>query len=168
MDKRKERGLKRILTWGFIAGLCAVLAGCSFGAKEPPLTNWGPALSPDGTTIAFASPGEKGFEIYAQTLATGERRRLTTNEVDDWAPSWSPQGDRLVFVSTREKNVDLYTLVVDTLVVTRLTSDPADDLNATWGSNGKILFNSNRSGAWEIYTIDVTGENLTKVTENSD
>jgi Tol biopolymer transport system component len=157
--------MKRIGVWGLVVGLCAALAGCSFGPKEPPLTNWGPALSPDATTIAFANPGEKSFEIYTQILATGERRRLTANEVDDWAPSWSPQGNQLVFVSTREKNVDLYAMALDTLAVTRLTSDPGDDVNPTWGSDGKILFNSNRSGTWEIYRIDPTGENLTKVTD---
>ena len=156
--------MRRIAVLGCIVGLGLLVAGCSFGSKEPPLGNWQPALSPDGTTIAFASPGTKGFEIYTQSLATGERRRLTENEVDDWSPSWSPQGDRLVVVSNREKNVDLYVLQLDTLAVTRLTSDAGDDVNPTWGANGKILFDSNRSGSWEIYMIDPTGENLTKVT----
>lgn len=161
----KGNGLRGIAAWGLIVGISVALAGCSLGSKEPPLTNWGPALSLDGTTLAYATLGDKGFELYTQVLATGERRRLTTNDVDDWAPSWSPQGDRLVFVSVREKNVDLYILELDTLATTRLTLDPGDDLNPTWGSNGKILFDSNRSGAWEIYMIDPTGEHLTKVTE---
>ena len=165
MSARRSNLWRRITTWALLAAIGGGLAGCSLGSKEPPLANWGPVLSPDGTTLAFASPEEKGFELYTQVLATGTQRRLTTNDVDDWAPSWSPDGDRLVFVSVRDKNVDLYVMSLDTLAVTRLTQDPGEDLNPNWGANGKILFDSNRSGVWEIYWIDPTGENLTRLTE---
>ena len=146
--------------------LCIGLIGCTLlQDKGPELAHWEPVLSFDGTLLAFASPGEKGFEIFVRSLADGEVQQLTHNEVDDWSPSWSPESDRLVFVSSREKNVDLFVIDVASLEVNRLTTHEADDVNPHWGVDGRILFNSNRSGTWEIYSIDSNGQDLIKVTE---
>jgi len=157
---------KPIVIIMMLAILLPLASGCTFlQQKGPKLTNWEPVLSPDGTTIAYESPGEKGFEIYTCALETGETRQLTQNEVDDWSPSWSPMGDRLVFSSNRDKNVDLYIIDLVRLAVSRLTTHEGEDVNPHWGSNDKILFNSNRSGVWEIYMIDPDGSNLHKITE---
>ena len=71
------------------------LSGC-----EPParLTNdtandTGPAWSPDGTKIAFASNPDGGFfnnklEIYVMGTDGGDRVRLTDNSVNDYTPDW--------------------------------------------------------------------------------
>ena len=168
-EMKKEKKLKKTI----IVGLGSVLlllgiGGCSLlQQKGPELTNWEPVLSPDGTTIAFESPGEKGFEIFTRDLETGTIMQLTQNEVDDWSPSWSPQGDRIAFSSNQEKNVDLYVIDVETLTVIRLTTHDGDDVNPCWGVNDRILFNSNRTGVWEIYMIDPDGQGLTKVTETA-
>jgi len=153
-----------------LVGLCTMIlllwiAG--FQQKGPEIANWEPALSPDGTTIAFESPGEKGLEIYTRVLENGATTQLTKNEVDDWSPSWSPQGDRIVFVSNREKNVDLYVIEIEGFAVTRLTTHEGNEVNPCWGINDKILFNSDRSDIWEIYMVDPDGQNLIKVTETT-
>lgn len=170
MGKMKGQNVKRTVLISALALVVLVLVGgCGFLQKKGlELTNWEPVLSPDGTRIAFESPGEKGFEIYMRDLESGTITQLTQNEVDDWAPSWSPQGDRLVFSSSHEKNVDLYIIVLETLTVNRLTTHEGDDVNPFWGANGKILFNSNRSGVWEIYMIAPGGTDLTKVTETAE
>jgi len=143
----------------FIGG-CALLR-----QDQPQLLNWEPTLSPDGRMLAYASPGENGFELYVRNLETGETTRLTENEVDDWAPNWSPKGDRLVYSSNQEDNVDLYIIELGTLAIIRLTTDAGKDVNPYWGSNDKILFNSDRSRAWEVYMIDPDGRNLIAITE---
>lgn len=170
MGKMKGQNVKRTILLNALALVVLVLVGgCSFlQQKGPELTNWEPVLSPDGTRIAFESPGEKGFEIYVRDLESGTTTQLTQNEADDWAPSWSPQGDRLVFSSSHEKNVDLYITGLETLTVDRLTTHEGDDVNPFWGANGKILFNSNRSGVWEIYMIAPDGTDLTKITETAE
>ena len=170
MGKMKGQKVKRTnLISALALGVLMFVGGCGFlQQKGPQLTNWEPVLSPDGTRIAFESPGEKGFEIYIRDVESGTTTQLTQNEVDDWAPSWSPQGDRLVFSSSHEKNVDLYIIVLETLTVNRLTTHEGDDVNPFWGTNGKILFNSNRSGVWEIYMISPDGTSLTKITETAE
>jgi len=166
MGKIKENLLKKTaILGGLMLILGLVLGGCTMFQKGPALTNWEPVLSPDGTKIAYESPGEKGFEIYVRDLASGKIEQLTHNEVDDWSPSWSPDGSRIVFVSNRNKNVDLYIIDLKTHEVTRLTTNKKDDVNPQWGVDNRILFNSNRTGAWEIYSINPDGSDLKQITQ---
>lgn len=154
--------------WLVVVGLVAVawLAGCSFfGNQGPEFTNWEPELSPDGRTLVYESVAGKTLELYTRDLETGAERRLTENDVEDWSPSWSPTGDRIAFSSRRDENVDVYILDVETTEAERVTTHDGDDINPSWGVDGRIYFNSNRSGLWEIYAIDPDGSNLTKITE---
>ena len=158
--------MKRVIIVAIMGGILFLLGGCSLlQQKGPILENWEPTLSPDNTTVAYASPGEKGFELFTRNLETGEVTQLTQNEVDDWAPSWSPQGDKLVFSSSRDKNVDLYIIDLSTLELTRLTTHDGEDINPYWAANNEILFNSNRADKWQMYMIDPDGNNLTQIGE---
>jgi TolB protein len=158
----------RIRTLPVFVSLCVVagITGCTFlGDRGPEFTNWEPVLSPDGKTLAYESPVNGSLELFTRDLATSEERRLTRNGVEDWSPSWAPEGSRLVFASSRDDNADVYLLDLETLEDVRLTTHEDDDINPSWGVDGRIYFNSNRSGAWEIYSIDPAGGNLLKITE---
>jgi Tol biopolymer transport system component/predicted Ser/Thr protein kinase len=63
-----------------------------------------PALSPDGTLIAFASDrsGEGNLDIWVKHLGGGEPIRLTRDAADDSQPSFSPDGSRIAFRSERD------------------------------------------------------------------
>ena len=65
-----------------------------------------PAYSPDGRFIAFDAHAEGGeesgdgkWEVWLLSVPGGERRRLTTNDVDDWCPAWHPAGARIAYLS---------------------------------------------------------------------
>ena len=75
---------------------------------------------------------------------------------------------RIAFASIVDKNADIYVLDLDTLEKTRLTTDEGDDINPDWGIDGLIYFNSNRSDAWEIYSIGPEGGRLIKITETAE
>ncbi len=160
--------MSQFRTVSMVVGLCllgGILTGCSFfGGQETAYTYWEPALSPDGTTLAYESTSEAGLELYVMDLETGAERQITNNEDPDWSPMWSPDGERIVFSSSREKNVDIYLLNVSTLEDVRLTTHEADDINPSWGGNGLIYFNSNRDDSWEIYSIDPDTLTLRKIT----
>lgn len=146
--------------------LVALASGCTFfGGDEPDYTHWEPVLSPNGQSLAYESPTEESLELFLRDLETGEERRLTQNEHPDWAPTWSPSGDRVAFASSRSDNVDIYVLDLAGLSVERLTTHEDDDINPHWGIDGRIYFNSNRSGAWEIYAIDPIEKSLVKITQ---
>jgi Tol biopolymer transport system component len=70
-----------------------------------------PALSPDGTTVAFSMSGRIGLV----TLGTGRFRVLTLGvEWKDSAPSWRPDGKALLVSALKpgETNADVHLLVL--------------------------------------------------------
>ena len=60
-----------------------------------------PRISPDGTTIAFASDRAfKGsYDIWTVNIATGALKQITSSDADEFEPTWSPDGTSLAFVS---------------------------------------------------------------------
>jgi Tol biopolymer transport system component len=69
-----------------------------------------PALSPDGSKLAFArreSP-ESTLDIWILEFAGGALRRFTSDPADDRAPVWSPDGHSIVFKSSRQSGPGLY------------------------------------------------------------
>ena len=59
----------------------------------------GPAFSPDGKQIAFASPGDAGdnWDIWLRIVGEAESLRLTTSEAPDLWPAWAPDGKLIAF-----------------------------------------------------------------------
>ena len=69
-----------------IFSVALLSAALSASAEEHPLWMRYPAISPDGTTIAFAYKGD----LYSVSVNGGEARQLTTHEAFDSHPVWSP------------------------------------------------------------------------------
>ncbi|MGI9065360.1 MAG: protein kinase domain-containing protein [Pyrinomonadaceae bacterium] len=62
----------------------------------------GPAWSPDGRFIAYASDGDANFDIWVQPVGGGNPVQVTRSPAHDWQPDWSPDGNSIVFRSERE------------------------------------------------------------------
>jgi TolB protein len=60
-----------------------------------------PALSPDGSKIAFMSRREGHWDIYIVNSDGSDLKRLTVDGADDGLPAWSPDGNAIAFVSNR-------------------------------------------------------------------
>ncbi|MFI4966267.1 MAG: S41 family peptidase, partial [Caulobacterales bacterium] len=103
-----------------------------------------PALSPDGSEIAFASGGD----IWTVPAAGGVARLLVTDPATEERPVYSPDGRQLAFTSTRNGAPNIYILTLATGQVRRLTwSDSTEQLDA-WSRDGKWIYFS--SGANDI------------------
>lgn len=125
-----------------------------------------PALSPDGTEIAFVSGGD----IWTVPASGGEARLLISHPAYESRPVYSPDGRYLAFTSTRTGNGDIYTLNFATGALTRLTYDDApDDVNA-WSQDGKYIYFSTSSreiaGMKDIYRVSLNGGSPMPVTQN--
>ena len=64
-----------------------------------------PALSPDGTQLAFRWNGEDASndDIYVMSIGGGSPLRLTTDPRRDYGTRWSPDGRRLAFLRVTER-----------------------------------------------------------------
>jgi Tol biopolymer transport system component/C-terminal processing protease CtpA/Prc len=129
------------------------------GAREPtPRPSlYEPALSPDGSEIAFVSGGD----IWTVPATGGVARLLVSDPATESRPLYSPDGKQLAFISTRTGDGDIYTLTFATGRVTRLTWDDGLDQLDGWSRDGKWLYFSTTSrdisGMNDIYRVSVDG-----------
>ncbi|HKE23391.1 MAG TPA: hypothetical protein VKB88_13585 [Bryobacteraceae bacterium] len=126
---------------------------------------YGPAWSPDGREIAVIdSAGEEPFGVYAVTLESGEKRRLTRPvRRDEWDTdaAYSPRGDRLAFVRWRagaSGSSDLYVQSIKGGEPKRLTFDRRQISGLAWTPDGRhIVFSSDRNGDFRLWQIGSGG-----------
>lgn len=127
-----------------------------------------PALSPDGTRLAYTSNQSGYWDIYILDLATGESIPFTSTREYEGTPTWSPDGQWLAYTAYREDNLDIYlaSLADRNQPPIQLTNDPAADSNPSWSPEGRrIAFVSNRSGDAEIWfaNLDETENRYTNL-----
>src|SRR5690349_4479788 len=106
--ERGARLVRRSLGGGGRAGCVTLflgLATLAFAAPEEP-AHWlrYPAISPDGTTLAFAAAGR----IWRVPAAGGDAVPLTDGDYYATQPVWSPDGSRLAFAAKRYGNLDVF------------------------------------------------------------
>ncbi|MFQ5407509.1 MAG: hypothetical protein ACE5FI_03695, partial [Anaerolineales bacterium] len=127
-----------------------------------------PALSPDGSQIAFVSDRDNevgAFQLYVMNVDGADVRALTEGESDNFEPSWSPTGDEIVFASDRNGNFDIFVVAVDGSSLEQVTLDPADDRQPAFSPNGdRIAFVSDRDGNSEIYLMEPDGREPVNMT----
>jgi Tol biopolymer transport system component len=126
----------------------------------------GLSWSPDGRFLAIvdrASPQEN-FAIFALSVDTGEKRRLTTpgpGESDQGA-AYSPDGRTLAFLRARNyPDIHLLSLTEDGQPrgdPVRLTHDQRPILGIAWTPDGKnLVYSSQRGGAPALWRVRVAG-----------
>ena len=89
--------------------LMALVVPCIATAAETIRLANEPALSPDGSTLAFAWAGE----IWTVPSEGGMARPITRNPARDTSPKFSPDGKEIAFVSDREGSNQVYVMASD-------------------------------------------------------
>ena len=140
-----------------------LLAHVAAGAQENPQWMRYPAISPDGSRIAFAYKGD----IFTVDAKGGQAVQLTTNPAHDYKPVWSPDGSKIAFASNREGSFDVYVVDSKGGVPSRLTTGSGKELPVAWKDNDHVLYQAGLmpsaesiifSGSYsQVYEVDING-----------
>lgn len=123
--------------------------------------HYDPALSPDGTQIAFVLQSGGHYTLMLMNADGTNVRALTSARTYLRAPQWHPDGSRLLYGSGSPTRI--YSMTTSG-TETQLTGLGAGSLPA-WSPDGsKIAFVASRSGSEEdIYIAHPDGSGLTHV-----
>jgi TolB protein len=115
-----------------------------------------PAISPDKTSLAFASNRDGPWDLYLLDLVNGEVTRLTDSPEYDGSPSWSPDGQFLAY-ETYTGNLEVFIRPINGDGEAVSASDhPAADFSPSWSPKGRLLaFISTRSGEREVWLVNL-------------
>lgn len=124
-------------------------------------------LSPDGRWLALSHAHEGTSLIYI-VAADGGAPRLVTPKGPSYWHGWSPDGLTLAYCARREGEYDVYTIPAAGGEETRLTTAPGLDDGPDYAPDGRIWFNSVRTGVMKIWRMDPDGRNQTQMTRNEE
>jgi Tol biopolymer transport system component len=171
-----KRGLTDLYVWDFNTSTLKALT-------HDPFADVGPAWSPDGKRIAFATDR---FTSNLDTLAIGDYRLATidpeTGVIEQvkaftsgksMDPHWSPDGRALFFISDRTGIPNLYRLMVDTGDMTQITNVGTGISGITTTSptlsvsaeTGLAAFSVYEDSKYNIYTLPVNTPTTRTATE---
>ncbi len=139
-----------------------------------------PTWSPDGQEIAFVSNRSGRPEIYIinvqdilQDREDIEVVQVTQNSLTEQHLSWSRLPDNegkyyIVFHAfASDGSTEIFRVVAKrNSEEDQLTINDAEDKNPTYLSNGKLSFETNRDGNYEIYIMNANGSSQTRITRN--
>jgi Tol biopolymer transport system component len=117
--------------------------------------NFEPAVSPDGTQLAYTVQSDDKFAIWT----CGIDGRNPTIRTMGREPRWAPNGYQLVFTHTDlNGNPDIWKLDLRNNEVESVTDADEIDSQGDWQPKGKtIAFASNHDGPMAIWTVAASG-----------
>ncbi|PYT18359.1 MAG: Tol-Pal system beta propeller repeat protein TolB [Acidobacteria bacterium] len=131
-----------------------------------------PTWSPDGRQIAFTSDRAGSPHIYVMAADGGGVHNVTPEVSYCDAASWSPLGDKIAFTARVAGGFDIFVRDVKAYEadprsgpIGRLTENSNINEWPRWSPDGRHLaFASNRTGNFDIYTMDLDGSHLRRLT----
>jgi Tol biopolymer transport system component len=136
-----------------------------------------PAVSPDGTKIAFVSTRDGDDEIYVMRADKPEGPdnrpvKLTNNTANrDLRPDWSPDGTKITFMrwypSTRSS--DIWVMNANGSGKRNLSiNTQAYEQEPVFSPNGRLIaYSSNPDGDFDIWRMRADGTGRSKLTNNT-
>src|SRR6185503_16445743 len=115
-----------------------------------------PAVSPDGTQIAFAAVGD----LWTMTMS-GAAQRVTHDAALEADPAWSADGRFLAYSSDRDGFMNIWIRDIRAGTDRQLTRGTAAAMQPAWSPDGSRIAFSDPEG--QILIVDVKSGAITKV-----
>lgn len=121
-----------------------------------------PALSPDGSRLAFTGQEEGESEVYCMPAVGGSARRLTYLGAHTRVVGWHPQGETIIFASDTAQPFSgwyqLYQIHHDGGQAELLPTGPA--MSVSYGPQGGMVIGRNTTdlARWKRYRGGLTGD----------
>lgn len=126
-----------------------------------------PDFSPDGSQIVFESDRSGSQQLYVMGVNGGDATRISSGQGRYSAPVWSPRGDLIAFTKQANGRFHIGVMRIDGSEERLLTASFLDE-GPTWSPNGRVIMftreSQGTSGVQSLYSVDITGRNLRKVT----
>src|SRR5215469_14907698 len=119
-----------------------------------PSINVSPAVSSDGSRLAFTSDRGGTPQIYVMGLSGGEPRRITYKGAYNSNPAFSPDGEQIAYQSRAGGSFQIYRISSSGGTPTYLT----DGQHPAWSPDGRyIAFSIGRGSGLGLYLVDGAG-----------
>lgn len=128
--------------------------------------NTEPSWNPNGTQIAFTSDREGGPQVFLMQDDGSNLRRLTGEGQYNASPAWSPNGAMIAYVSRFEGKFDLFIYKLGEGKAYQITTGVSTSESPAWSPDDRrLVFTSNRFGSAQIFTTDLSGRQVVRMTE---
>ena len=114
-----------------------------------------PALSPDGSRVAFVSHRDGNTEIYILDIEAQALTNVTNSDAADLDPAWSSDGSKLAFASNRDGDFDIYAVNADGSGIENVSDTDYNERWPDWSIDANArpdIFVHDRYGNWELYS----------------
>ncbi len=123
-----------------------------------------PTWSPNGREIAFTSDRSGRPQIYVMDAEGANVRRITYDVSYCDSPTWSQDG-RIAFTARVPGGFDIFVKDLTSGVQNQITRASGINETPRWSPDGRhLVFASNRTGSFDIYTMDADGGRVQRLT----
>ncbi len=135
-----------------------------------PATHWCASPSPSGDRIAVGRRDDVTWQIWVVNADGSDGRAITRFTRADGSaecPRWSPDETRIAFqngtifpgdTTKRTSQIRIINAAGGTALMIAPHAEPWQDEMPSWFPDGKrLVFQSNRTGTWEIWTMNADG-----------